>query len=192
MWLRPGSAASLRDVQFVEPSAGLRCKVRLIMRASKHLVTGTTALPGWRPQRPEICPARKWSRQSLDAARLAATDRCQGLGANQTKDGTRFLNLAGPAAWLWRIRFESRRSGGLNLNLKGAGIRKHTTTGQMSQLPRTIRPETYGNLTRALDFWSHSAILRGCLPGRNLHLRASQDSGTCAPALSKASSFVSS
>lgn len=67
------------------------------------------------------------------------------------RDGTRFFLLARPP-WLWRIRFESRRAGGLNLNLKGAGIRKHTTTGQMSQLPRTIRPETYGNLTRALDF----------------------------------------
>src|SRR6476659_5160918 len=101
MWLRPSAAASLRELQCVEPSAGLRGKVQLIMRASKRSVPGATALPGWRPQRPEIRPSRKRSRQSLTVLTLqtlAATDPGQRLPASQTKDNTRSPNLIGPAA----------------------------------------------------------------------------------------------
>ena len=44
---------SLRELQCVEPSAGLRCTVQLIMRASKRSLPAATALSGWRFQRPE-------------------------------------------------------------------------------------------------------------------------------------------
>ncbi len=145
MWLRPSAAASLRELQCVEPSAGLRGKVQLIMRASKRSVPGATALPGWRPQRPEIRPSRKRSRQSLtvstlqDWLRLTPANVCPPVKPRIIR-ALRTSSARPP--WLRLIPPNSRRSGGLNL--KGAGMKKCLPhTSQMSLLHRTERPEVF-------------------------------------------------
>ncbi len=80
--LRAGPCEWLLSQQGVEPSAGLRCKVQSIMRASSRSVPAATALPGCRPKRPEIRPSKKRSRQSLtvftlqDWLRLTAANLC--------------------------------------------------------------------------------------------------------------------
>jgi hypothetical protein len=69
----------------------------------------------------------------VDAASLAATDRGQRLPASQTKNNACSANLVGPASLAAAIRFNSRRSRGLNL--KGAGMKKFIPqTRQMSPL----------------------------------------------------------
>ena len=124
----PSWAPSLRELQCVAPSAGLRCKVQSMIRASRRSVPGATALPKWRPQRPEMRSLRKRSRQSLTVLtlqnwpRLTAAKVCPPAKPRMIR--ARRTSSARPL-WLRPMRFNSRRSGGLNL--KGAGMKKPYT-----------------------------------------------------------------
>jgi hypothetical protein len=88
-------------------------------------VPGATALPKWRPQRPEMRSFRKRSRQSLtvltlqDWLRLTAAKVCPPAKPRMIR--TRRTSSA-RRLWLRLMRFNSRPSGGLNL--KGAGMKK--------------------------------------------------------------------
>jgi hypothetical protein len=119
MWLMP-NAASLRELQCVEPSTGLRCKVQLIMRASKRSVPGATALADDVPKTGDTSSQKTLPPEfgGIDAAGLAAINHGQRLPSSQSQDNTRSANLVGTDALLQLIRFPHDAPGGFNL--KGA------------------------------------------------------------------------
>jgi hypothetical protein len=123
-------------------------------------VPGATALPKWRPQRPEMRSFRKRSRQSLtvlmlqDWLRLTAAKVCPPAKPRMIR--TRRTSSA-RRLWLRLMRFNSRPSRGLNL--KGAGMKKTIPQDrQMSLL----------QCTSAVDLSCDHLLRAGNRPSRSL------------------------
>ena len=124
-----------------------------MIRASSRSVPGATALPKWRPQRPEMRSFRKRSRQSLTVSTLQDWLRLTAAkAARQTQDDPSSSHIIGSGGFGCDLCV-STHVVPQGLNLKGAGMKKTIHQDrQMSLLQCTSPTITCSQARRRLSF----------------------------------------